>query len=132
MATKTDAATPEQAAARAKQAEFRREARAVREALERERREQGKIAVADEPTEPDDAVTAARFIGGLRRHREQAGLSLADVAERSGIDKASLSRLENGWYPNPTINTLARYARAIGKRLVLDVDDWRRGEQTTS
>ena len=30
------------------------------------------------------------------------------MAERSGIDKASLSRLENGWYPNPTVNTLAR------------------------
>ena len=45
------------------------------------------------------------------------------MAERSGIDKASLSRLENGLYPNPTVNTLARYARAIGKRLVLDLED---------
>lgn len=123
MATKTDATTPEQAAARVKQADFRVEASAAREALERERREQGKIAAADEPTEPDDAVATARFIGGLRQHREQAGLSLGDVAERSGIDKASLSRLENGWYPNPTINTLVRYARAIGKRLVLDLED---------
>ena len=123
MATKTDAVTPERAAARAKQAEFRAEGRAVREALERERREQGKIAATGEPTEPDDAIATARFIGGLRRHREQAGLSLGDVAERSGIDKASLSRLENGWYPNPTINTLARHARAIGKRLVLDLED---------
>jgi transcriptional regulator with XRE-family HTH domain len=59
----------------------------------------------------------------MRRHREQAGLSLGDVAERSGIDKASLSRLENGWYPNPTVNTLAHYARAIGKRLALDLED---------
>jgi transcriptional regulator with XRE-family HTH domain len=48
-------------------------------------------------------------------------LSLADVAARSGIDKASLSRLENGLYPNPTMNTLARYARVIGKRLILDL-----------
>ena len=123
MATKTDAATPEQAAARVKQAEFRAEGRAVRGALERERREEGKIAATDELTEPDDAIATARFIGGLRRHREQAGLSLGDVAERSGIDKASLSRLENGWYPNPTVNTLARYARAIGKRLVVSLED---------
>jgi DNA-binding XRE family transcriptional regulator len=123
MATKTDAATPEQAAARTKQAEFREEERAIRDALERERREQGKIATTEETTEPDDALALSRFIGGLRRHREQAGLSLGDVAERSGIDKASLSRLENGWYPNPTVNTLARYARAIGKRLVLDLED---------
>lgn len=123
MASKTDAVTPEQAAARARQADFRAEATAARDALERERREQGKIATAGEPTEPDDAIATAQFIGGLRRHREQAGLSLGDVADRSGIDKASLSRLENGWYPNPTVNTLARYARAIGKRLILDLED---------
>ena len=123
MASKTDAATPEQAAARARQADFRAEAQAARDALERERREKGKIETTEETTEPDDAVAVARFIGGLRQHREQAGLSLGDVAERSGIDKASLSRLENGWYPNPTVSTLARYARAIGKRLVLDLED---------
>lgn len=123
MATKTDATTPQQAAARAKQAEFRADERSIRDALERERQEQGTIATTDVPTDPEDAIATARFIGGLRRHREQAGLSLGDVADRSGLDKATLSRLENGWYPNPTLNTLARYARGIGKRLVLDLED---------
>ncbi len=113
----------EQRVAQTKNPAFQAEERAVREALERERSEQGKIATTDEPTEPDDAMALARFIGGLRRRREQAGLSLGDVAERSGIDKAALSRLENGWYPNPTINTLSRYARAIGKRLILALED---------
>jgi DNA-binding XRE family transcriptional regulator len=123
MAIKTKAATPEQATARSKQADSRAEERAIRDALERERNEQGAIATTDVPTDPGDAIATARFIGGLRQRREQAGLSLNDVAERSGIDKASLSRLENGWYPNPTLNTLARYARGIGKRLVLDLED---------
>jgi len=123
MASKTDATTPQQAAARAKQAEFRADERSIRAALERERQEQGTIATTDVPTDPEDAIATARFIGGLRRHREQAGLSLGDVADRSGLDKATLSRLENGWYPNPTLNTLARYARGIGKRLVLDLED---------
>jgi DNA-binding XRE family transcriptional regulator len=123
MATKTDATTPQQAAARAKQAEFRADERSIRDALERERQEQGTIATTDVPTDPEDAIATARFIGGLRQHREQAGLSLGDVADRSGLDKATLSRLENGWYPNPTLNTLARYARGIGKRLVLDLED---------
>ena len=123
MAIKTEAATPEEAAARGKQADFRAEERAIRDALERERSEQGTIATTDVPTDPEDAIATARFIGGLRQRREQAGLSLGDVAERSGIDKASLSRLENGWYPNPTVHTLTRYARAIGKRLVLDLGD---------
>lgn len=123
MATRTDFATPAEAAARLKQAAFRAEASAIREALEHERRETGKISATGETTEPDDAIATARFIGGLRRYRELAGLSLGDVASRSGIDKASLSRLENGLYPNPTIGTLARYARAIGKRLTLNLED---------
>lgn len=123
MATKTGTATPEQAAARAQQADSRAQERTLRDALERERQEQGKIATTDVPIDPEDAIATARFIGGLRRQREQSGLSLGDLAERSGMDKATLSRLENGWYPNPTINTLARYARGIGKRLVLDLED---------
>ena len=97
--------TPEQAA-RVNQPEFRADVTSVRESLERERREQGRIAVADVPTQPEDAITFAKFIGALRQFREEAGLTLADVAERSGVDKASLSRLENGFYPNPTMNTL--------------------------
>lgn len=53
----------------------------------------------------------------LKKAREAAGLSLADVQERSGMDKATLSRLENGHTDNPTLETLLRYAKAVGKRL---------------
>jgi len=53
----------------------------------------------------------------LRRERERLGLSLADVAERAKIDKAALSRLENGHHFNPTVSTLARYVHALGKSL---------------
>jgi transcriptional regulator with XRE-family HTH domain len=44
------------------------------------------------------------------------GLSLADVAERTGIDKAALSRLETAQNMNPTVSTLCRYANSLGKR----------------
>ncbi len=87
------------------------------------RREHGKIAAADAVTQPEDAVALSRFIESLRQSREAAGLTLTDVAERSGVDKASLSRLENGFCPNPTVNTLARYARAIGKRFAPTFED---------
>jgi DNA-binding XRE family transcriptional regulator len=120
---KADRVIPEEIAARIAKPEFRAEERETRESLERERRELGSVATSDLPTEPEDAIALAKFIGGLRQRREQAGLSLTDVADRSGIDKASLSRLENGWYSNPTMNTLARYARAIGKRFVPTLDD---------
>jgi DNA-binding XRE family transcriptional regulator len=121
MSTKAHLTTEQ--AARTAQPDFRAEAQAVRGSLERERRDQGKIATSDEKIEPEDAIALAKFIGGLRQRREQCGLSLTDVAERSGIDKSSLSRLENGIYPNPTVNTLARYARAIGKRFVPTLED---------
>ena len=59
----------------------------------------------------------------LKHARTDAGLSLADVAEKSGIDKAALSRLENGVHDNPTIITLVRYAAALGKRLTIGLQD---------
>jgi DNA-binding XRE family transcriptional regulator len=60
------------------------------------------------------------FLAELKQTREQQGLSLADVARRCGVDKAALSRLENGHNPNPTLDTLWRYAAALGRRLLLD------------
>ena len=57
----------------------------------------------------------------LRQARENAGLSLADVAARSGIDKSRLSKLENDPHPNPTLNTLTRIANAIGVRLSIRI-----------
>jgi DNA-binding Xre family transcriptional regulator len=59
----------------------------------------------------------------LKRMREERGLSLADVAERSGIDKSRLSKLENDPYPNPTFNTLMRIADALGVALSINVID---------
>ena len=59
----------------------------------------------------------------LKASREAAGLTLADVSVRCGIDQPALSRLENGHTPNPTLDTLWRYAAAVGKRLVLSAED---------
>jgi transcriptional regulator with XRE-family HTH domain len=55
----------------------------------------------------------------LKKAREQAGLTLADIAERTGMDKAVLSKLENGRHGIPTIPSLARYANAVGLQLSL-------------
>jgi len=55
----------------------------------------------------------------LRAEREPQGLSLADINERTGIDRAALSRLENNEDANPTLATLERYAEAVGKQMVV-------------
>ena len=60
------------------------------------------------------------IVHNLRKIREQAHLSLADISERSGMDKAMLSRLENGHVANPGIETISRYLDAMNKSL-----EWR-------
>jgi DNA-binding XRE family transcriptional regulator len=54
--------------------------------------------------------------------REAAGLTLAEVSRRCGIDEPALSRLENGHNKNPTLDTLWRYAAALARRLVLTTE----------
>ena len=58
-------------------------------------------------------------VAELKAAREQLGLSLAEVGERTGIGKSNLSRLEKAPDPNPTIDTLNRYAEAVGKEIVI-------------
>ena len=76
-----------------------------------------------EPISQADFWELRDALVALRKHREAAGISLSLLAERSGIDRAALSRLETGAQDNPTINTLQRYAFALGKQLVVQVVD---------
>ena len=59
----------------------------------------------------------------LKAAREDRGLSLADLTVATGMDRSALSKLETGQRPNPTLETLARYADAVGKRLVVTLAD---------
>lgn len=68
---------------------------------------------------------AQELLRDVKASREAAGLTLADVSARCGIDQPALSRLENGHTRNPTLDTLWRYAAAVGKRLVLSAEDVR-------
>jgi DNA-binding XRE family transcriptional regulator len=63
------------------------------------------------------------LLAQLKAAREAKGLSLADLTERTGMDRSALSKLENGQRPNPTVETLMRYAAAVGKRLVVSLTD---------
>jgi transcriptional regulator with XRE-family HTH domain len=62
------------------------------------------------------------FVEEIKRARESAGLTLAEVSRRCGIDQPALSRLENGHNKNPTLDTLWRYAAAVGRRLILSTE----------
>ena len=62
------------------------------------------------------------FLGDLRQARLDQGLTLADVAAKTGLAVETLSRLETGALTNPTFQTLARYAAAVNRRLRLTAE----------
>ncbi|GMU22101.1 MAG: hypothetical protein AMXMBFR13_21890 [Phycisphaerae bacterium] len=59
----------------------------------------------------------------LKAARESRGLGFADLTELTGMDRSALSKLETGQRPNPTVETLVRYAEAVGKQLVMSLTD---------
>ena len=59
----------------------------------------------------------------LKAARVEQGLSLADLTDLTGMDRSALSKLETGQRTNPTVETLVRYAEAVGKRLVVSLAD---------
>ena len=63
------------------------------------------------------------ILRALVAERKQRGLSLADLADRTGIAKPNLSRLENSANTTPGLDTLERYARAVGKTLRIELTD---------
>ena len=102
--------------------------RALREKLQKERPSLEDLVRAG-ACDGDAVMTMGMYfdvhqaLQALKRERRQCGLSIGDVAERSGLDRAVVSRLENGKQDNPTVATLMRYAAALGKRFMWSYED---------
>ncbi len=64
-----------------------------------------------------EVTDLARIFSELRKVREQQGMSLTDLQDKTGIDRASLSKLETGQRANFTLETVVRYAEAVGKHV---------------
>ena len=61
------------------------------------------------------------LLAKFKAARERQGLTLAETAERMGIDAPALSRLETGKTLNPTLATLHKWAEALGMKLDVDL-----------
>ena len=61
-------------------------------------------------------------VAQLKKAREAAGLTVAQVAEKSGLATETLRRLETGQVTNPTWKTLGMYAVAVGRKLTLNAE----------
>jgi len=64
---------------------------------------------------------AVEVFAELRKVRESRGLSLADVQRLTGIDRSALSKLERGERVNFTVDTMTRYAAALGKHVLFEL-----------
>jgi len=99
--------------------------RIIRQSTPTEKRRHRKIRekTDDEFARRRKPVRAGRVIlAKLRSQRELKGLSLADVAKRTGMARSNLCRLEkNG--ENVKLETLQRYAAALDCELVIDIRD---------
>lgn len=89
------------------------------------------------PRDPNQPANLGEYfdlravVGELRKAREAQGLSLADVQAATGIDRSALCRIESGENGNPTVNTLIRYARAVGRRLEIALVESKPSNATT-
>jgi DNA-binding XRE family transcriptional regulator len=96
------------------------EQRAEEEAI---RREHATNPIRQRPTGAINRESFAAILTLMARFkavRESQGLTLAEVAERMGVDAPALSRLETGKMLNPTLATLYKWAEALGQKLDLD------------
>jgi DNA-binding phage protein len=116
---------PKRIKARPRTAEELAEERAVRVHFEDRPSIQALIERGE--IDPERIMTTAaeesllQILEALTQARQARGLSLAEVARRSGIESAALSRLGGDKDPNPTFETLSRYAEALGLRLELSL-----------
>ncbi|MBB6555908.1 XRE family transcriptional regulator [Nonomuraea rubra] len=61
----------------------------------------------------DDRPPFERIAAAIRRERDRAGMSLTELARRSGLAKSTLSQLESG-SGNPSLETLWALGVALG------------------
>lgn len=76
---------------------------------------------------PPGAISQQSFaailslVARFKAIRESQGLTLAEVAERMGMDAPALSRMETGKMLNPTLATLYKWAEALGQKLDVEL-----------
>jgi DNA-binding XRE family transcriptional regulator len=59
----------------------------------------------------------------LKDARTSQGMTLQEAAKRANIEPPNLSTLENSPDANPTLQTLMRYAGALGKSIRIVIED---------
>ena len=72
---------------------------------------------------PFRIYTAASLGAAIKHYRQEAGLSQAELAARSGLNRTYLSDLEKG-KETEQLRRLLRVLRQLGVRMTLQKADW--------
>lgn len=68
----------------------------------------------------EEAVEHYAAFEAMLKARAEAGVTQAELAERMGTTQSAIARLEGGRV-SPSVATLQKYARALGKRLKIEM-----------
>ena len=84
--------------------------------------EKVNLAPVDDTPEIEEYDINAEVRDLVISARSAANLTQKQLAQRSGVSQANISKIENGNY-QPSLSTLKRIAGALGKRLVVSFED---------
>ncbi len=71
---------------------------------------------AEEKAAVEQEVQYLEVLMGLRKNRKALGLTQAELAARSKVPRATVTKIENG-QRNATLRTMLSLANAMGKKL---------------
>ena len=108
--TEEQRAAVERVRARHRTPEYREEEQRVRELVRRD----------FPPATPDADLSS--LLAALKAERERRNISLSEMHDRTGIDRATISKVENGHVANPTWATLRTYAGALGLHIATSLE----------
>ena len=95
---------------------------AIRERFQSERPSLDSLVASGEYLPPVSAAEyfdMVKILSAMKAVRIKYNMSLQDVTAITGIDRAALSRLENGIIQNPTLTTFVKYAKALKLRVAV-------------
>ena len=104
-------------------AEQRKAMKRVETEVEAEKEEiirKARQAFAQQKAFETELAKTASMLAAARKQRD---MSLSTLAESTGMTRQALSRIERGENRNPTISTLQRIATALGKQVVIKLQD---------
>jgi len=60
-----------------------------------------------------DSLSSKTLASNIKKHRQKSGLSQDQLARKAGIPYSTFLKIESGYTPNPSIQTVVNIAEAL-------------------